>query len=52
MSVAVIFGHAGDPFARRELPLLFLFVATAYLFIGAGRYSFDARIHRQPRTAS
>jgi putative oxidoreductase len=48
MTVAVVFGHAGDPFARRELPLLFLFVALMFAFVGAGRYSADAAI-RRPR---
>jgi putative oxidoreductase len=41
MTVAVVFGHAGDPFARRELPLLFLSVALMYALVGAGRYGLD-----------
>jgi putative oxidoreductase len=44
MTVAVVFGHAGDPFGRRELPLLFLFVALMYAFVGAGRYGLDRLI--------
>jgi putative oxidoreductase len=44
MAVAVLLGHAGDPYARRELPLLFGFVALCFLFTGAGRYSLDALI--------
>jgi putative oxidoreductase len=47
MTVAVVFGHAGDPFARRELPLLFGFVALLYAFVGAGRYSVDALLRRR-----
>jgi putative oxidoreductase len=42
--VAVVFGHAGDPFARRELPLLFLMVALMFALVGAGRYSVDRAI--------
>jgi putative oxidoreductase len=44
MTVAVVFGHAGDPFGRRELALLFGFVALMYALVGAGRYSVDALI--------
>jgi putative oxidoreductase len=47
MVVAVVFGHAGDPFARRELALLFGFVALLYAFVGAGRYSVDAVLRRR-----
>jgi putative oxidoreductase len=46
MAVAVVFGHAGDPFARRELALLFGFVALLYAFVGAGRYSIDGVLRR------
>lgn len=49
MTVAVVFGHAGDPFARRELPLLFLFVALMFAFTGAGRYSVDGAVARSRR---
>jgi putative oxidoreductase len=44
MTVAVVLAHAGDTFLDRERPLLFLFIALAYLLIGAGRYSLDAMI--------
>jgi putative oxidoreductase len=47
MIVAVVFGHAGDPFGRRELALMFLFVALLYLFVGAGRYAVDTLLRRQ-----
>lgn len=49
MSVALIFAHAGDPFARRELPLMFAFTALLFLLAGPGRYSIDARLARRPR---
>jgi putative oxidoreductase len=41
MLVAVVFGHAGDPFARRELAMLFGLVAAQFALVGAGRYSLD-----------
>lgn len=44
MAVAVVMAHAGDPFARRELPLMFLAVALLYLLAGPGRYSADAAL--------
>jgi putative oxidoreductase len=44
MAVALIFAHAGDTFGERELPLLFFFIALAYLLKGAGRFSLDAMI--------
>jgi putative oxidoreductase len=44
MLVAVVFAHAGDDLAGRELPLFFLFAALMYFFTGAGRYSIDALI--------
>lgn len=46
LTVAVIWGHAGDPFGRRELPLLFGFVALMFLLVGAGRYSLDRLLGR------
>jgi putative oxidoreductase len=46
MIVAVVFGHAGDPFARRELALMFAFVALLFAFVGGGRYAVDRAIHR------
>jgi putative oxidoreductase len=47
MIVAVVFGHAGDPFGRRELALMFLVVALMYLFVGAGRYAADTLLRRR-----
>ncbi len=45
--VVVLFGHAGDPFGRRELPLLFLFTFLMFALVGAGRYSVDALIWKR-----
>jgi putative oxidoreductase len=47
MSVAVVFGHLGDPFGRRELALMFGFVALMFALVGAGRYSLDGLIRRR-----
>jgi uncharacterized membrane protein YphA (DoxX/SURF4 family) len=49
MTVAVVVGHAGDPFGTRELALLFGVIALAYLFLGAGRYALDSLGRRAPR---
>lgn len=45
--VAAFVQHANDPFARRELPLLFLSVYATLLFTGPGRWSLDAWIRRK-----
>lgn len=41
MLVAVFYAHATDPFARKELPLMYLVVFLTFLILGAGRYSVD-----------
>lgn len=47
MTTAVVFQHANDPFAGKEKAMLFGFVAFAFLWIGAGRWSVDARLSRR-----
>ncbi len=42
MAVAAFIRHAGDPFARRELALLYFCIAFAFMLAGGGRYSLDA----------
>ena len=44
MTVAVFVHHAGDPFAARELALLFFFSGLLFMVKGAGRYSLDGLI--------
>lgn len=44
MTVALLFQHADDPFAVKEKALLFGAIATAFLCLGAGRWSLDARL--------
>jgi putative oxidoreductase len=41
MAVAVFFAHAGDPFARKELALLYLLIFSVIFILGAGKYSLD-----------
>jgi putative oxidoreductase len=45
--VVVFIAHAGDPIGRRELGMLFGFIALALAFTGPGRYSLDALIGRR-----
>ena len=40
-AVAGFMSHAADPYVRKELPFLFLAVATMFLSVGAGRFSVD-----------
>jgi putative oxidoreductase len=42
MLAAAFLRHAADPFARKELALLYGFVALMFLLIGSGRYGIDA----------
>lgn len=46
LSVAAFIRHAPDPYARKELSLLFLAVAVMFLLVGAGRYSLDRLIKK------
>lgn len=41
MFVAAFFAHADDPWARKELALLYLLVAICFLLAGGGRFSGD-----------
>jgi putative oxidoreductase len=40
-SVAGFLSHAADPYVRKELPFVFLAVATMFLCVGGGRFSVD-----------
>jgi putative oxidoreductase len=35
--------YGGGPFSKQELPLFFLLVTIAFVFTGAGRFSWDRR---------
>ncbi|TRO66509.1 DoxX family protein [Christiangramia sabulilitoris] len=41
MATAALIVHQADPFAKQELPLLYLFAFLLLFFTGAGRYSLD-----------
>lgn len=42
MAVAAFVTHAGDPFGKRELALLYLMAFAAIALVGPGRFSLDA----------
>lgn len=44
MAVAAFLQHAHDPFGRKELALMYFFIAVFYLCKGAGRWSIDRLI--------
>lgn len=46
MGVAAFLAHGGDPFATRELALLYFFIALFFLLKGAGRWSVDRFLRR------
>ncbi len=41
MAVAILVAHAQDPFARKELALLYLVIFVGFLIMGAGKFSID-----------
>lgn len=46
MGVAFFMRHAADPFAVKELAMLYGMVAVAFLFLGSGRFSLDRAFYR------
>jgi len=46
MVVAVFMVHANDPFARKELGLIYLLVYVVLLIMGSGKFSLDRFISR------
>ena len=51
MLVAALIIHAEDPWARKELALLYAVPAIALIFTGAGRFSIDGLIWKKKRDA-
>lgn len=47
MLVAALIIHGDDPWAKKELALLYFFPFATLFFTGAGRYSLDALFRRQ-----
>ena len=41
MAVAFFVAHAADPFGKKELSFVYLFVSVALFFMGSGKYSLD-----------
>lgn len=48
MLVAILGVHAADPYQRKELAFMYLFVALAFLIKGAGDWSVDGFLRKQP----
>ena len=44
MAVAAFIAHGADPFAKKELALLYFFVFLAIFLIGPGKFSLDSRL--------
>jgi len=47
MGGAAFIIHAADPFAKKEMALLYLAFAILYLAHGGGRYAIDTWIHKK-----
>jgi putative oxidoreductase len=46
MLTAAFVAHGNDPFAKKELPLLYLFIYITITILGAGKYSIDYLLTR------
>jgi len=49
MGVAIFIRHAGDPFQRKELAILYLAVMIFFLLAGGGKWSVDSLLPRKKR---
>ncbi|HEX8462343.1 MAG TPA: DoxX family protein [Segetibacter sp.] len=49
MLVAIFYAHGSDPFAKKELAVVYLVVFIGFLVLGPGRYSFDTLVGRKSR---
>lgn len=47
MTVAVLGVHLNDPFGKKELGLLYLFIALLFMFKGANDWSLDAVLRKK-----
>ena len=47
MVTAAFIAHGGDPFAKKEMSLLYLSLYVLFLAFGAGKYSIDGLIHHR-----
>lgn len=48
MLVAALIFHAGDPWAKKELAVLFAVAFAAIALLGAGRFSVDSMLGKRP----
>ncbi|MFT4177472.1 MAG: DoxX family protein [Luteolibacter sp.] len=49
MVVAAFLAHGADPFAKKELALLYLLAGVVIIITGAGKYSLDSVIYQEKR---
>jgi putative oxidoreductase len=49
MSVAAFIAHGADPFARKELAIMYLLFYLVLLVMGSGKYSIDFLLTRKKR---
>lgn len=49
MLTAAFGQHWNDPFARKEMALLYLFIALAFMFMGANSWSLDGILRNRNR---
>ena len=47
MAVAVFGVHLNDPFSKKEMALLYFFIATLFLLMGANNWSVDGILRRE-----
>lgn len=47
MLVAALISNWNDPFGKKELPLLYLFIYVTLLVLGSGKYSVDFLLSRR-----
>ncbi len=52
MLVAIFMIHGTDPFAKKELAVMYLFIYTALLIGGSGKYSLDYLLQPNKRATS
>ncbi|GAB2770092.1 DoxX family protein [Rhabdobacter roseus] len=48
-SVAALVAHAGDPFGKKEVLVLYILIYITLLVLGGGKYSADAAISQNKR---
>jgi putative oxidoreductase len=47
MAVAGFIVHGADPFAKKEMALLYLAASVMFIFTGAGKYSLDSIVRKK-----